>query len=258
MQKICVARTNPLSTSDRSPGASGLIQLAGPPRNPLITSHYEYGVKCVVDFQHTFFSPRMAPERVRLCQSVARGERVLVLFAGVGMEALQIVAKTEAMDVLAIEQNEVAAECLRRARRMLERNKTVTVPGGGNGAAERLNIMEGDALEILPTLEKSSFDRIIAPRPKEGTMDGDLGTGDAGKEFLLAMLPLLKEKGEVHWYDFAADHELPNCNRTRETVQTVCQTLGLTMDVIHIAKVGSVAKRQFRVCMDFRIMARNE
>ena len=176
-----------------------------------------------------------------------------MVFAGVGMEALQIVARTEASEVLAIERNAVAAECLRRARRMLERNKTLTCPGGGKGAADRLSVIEGDAAEILPTLEKSSFDRIVAPRPKEGASDGDIGTGDAGKGFLLAMLPLLKVKGEVHWYDFAADHELPDCQRTRETVQSVCESLGLEMEVIHVAKVGSVAKRQFRVCMDFRI-----
>lgn len=201
----------------------------------------------------------MAPERLRLSQQVARGERVLVVFAGVGMEALQIVCRTEAKEVLTIEKNEVATECLRRSRRMLERNKTVTCPGAGAGAAARLTIMEGDALAILPTLEKNSFDRILAPRPKEGgTLDGDLGTGDAGKEFLLAMLPLLKVKGECHWYDFAADHELPTCQRTRETVKTACRELGLEMEVIHVARVGSVAKRQFRVCLDFRIIGREQ
>ena len=256
--QICVARTNPLSTSDRSPGSGGMIQLAGPPRNPIVTSHYEFGIKCVVDLQQTFFSPRMAPERLRLSQQVARGERVLVVFAGVGMEALQIVSKTEAMEVLAIEKNEVAAECLRRARRMLERNKTVTIPGGGVGAAERLSVLEGDALELLPTLDHASFDRIVAPRPKEGALDGDMGTGDAGKAFLLAMLPLLKLKGELHWYDFAADHELPECQRTRDMVESACNSLGLEMEVIHVAKVGSVAKRQFRVCMDFRVTGRVE
>ena len=206
------------------------------------------------DLQNTFFSPRMAPERLRLSQQVARGERVLVVFAGVGMEALQIAARTEAKEVIAIEKNDVAAECLRRGKRALGRNKTATCPGGGKGAAARLSILEGDALELLPTLETSSFDRIVAPRPKEGHSDGDLGTGDAGKEFLTAMLPLLKMKGEVHWYDFAADHELPCCNRTRETAEIVCQVLGLEMEVLHVAKVGSIAKRQFRVCMDFRIV----
>ena len=252
--KIVVARHCPLSTEDRSPGASGLKQLAGHPRDPVVTSHYEYGIKCVVDLNHTFFSPRMAPERLRLSQQVARGERVLVVFAGVGMEALQIAARTEAKEVLVVERNAVACECVRRGKLMLSRNKTAPCPGSGKGASERLDIIEGDALDVLPTLEKESFDRIVAPRPKEGSLDGDLGTGDAGTPFLLAMLPLLKLKGEVHWYDFAADHELPNCDRTRKQLESVCKTLGLEMEVIHVARVGSVAKRQWRVCVDFRII----
>lgn len=172
------------------------------------------------------------------------------------MEALQIAARTEASEVLAIEKNEVAAECLRRARRMLERNKTATCPGSGMGAAERLHVVEGDAMDILPTLEKECYDRIVAPRPKEGSQDGDLGTGDAGTPFLLEMLPLLKMKGEVHWYDFAADRELPNCDRTRQTLEAACRSLGLEMEVIHVAKVGSIAKRQWRVCVDFRVIGK--
>jgi tRNA (guanine37-N1)-methyltransferase len=252
--QICVARNNSLSTTDRSPGESGFIQLAGPPRNPVVTSHYEYGVKCVIDLNHCFFSPRMAPERLRLSQLVARGNRVLVVFAGVGMEALLIAARTEASEVVAIEKNAVAAECLRRAKRMLERNKTAICPGAGAGAAARLNVIEGDAMDILPTSEHDYYDRIIAPRPKEGALDGDLGNGDAGLPFLLAMLPLLKSKGEMHWYDFAADHELPECDRTRKTIESACQSCGLEMEVLHVAKAGSVAKRQWRVCVDFKII----
>lgn len=117
-----------------------------------------------------------------------------------------------------------------------------------------MKIEEGDVLKILPTLENNSFDRIIAPRPKEGVADGD--QGDAGKRFLRVVLPLLKSRGECHWYDFAADHELPKCERTRNTIQSTCDELGLgrRVEVIHVAKVGSVAKRQFRVCVDFRMI----
>ena len=178
--KIVVARHCALSTEDRSPGSSGLKQLAGHPRDPIVTSHYEYGITCVVDLNHTFFSPRMAPERLRLAQQVARGERVLVVFAGVGMDALQIAARTEAKEVLVIERNAIACECIRRGKLMLSRNKTAPCPGSGKGASERMRILEGDALELLPTLEEESYDRIVAPRPKEGSLDGDLGTGDAG------------------------------------------------------------------------------
>ena len=251
--KIVAARTSSLSTKHRSTGESGIVILAGPNRSPLITTHTEYGIKCQIDLQHVFFSPRMAQERLRICQQVARGERVLVLFSGVGMEALQLAGRTEAKEVIAIENNPVAAECARRAAGILARNKRVPCLG----AAERLHLMEGDVMDIMPTFETNSFDRILAPRPKEGKLDGDLGEGDAGVPFLELLILLLRsDGGECHWYDFCADHEMPDCARTRTTIQDVCDRLGYQMEVINVANVGSVAKRQLRVCMDFRIIGR--
>ncbi len=36
-------------------------------------------------------------------------------------------------------------------------------------------------------------------------------------------------------------------------VAMACQVVGMNMEAIHVAKEGSVAKRQFRDFMDFRI-----
>ena len=106
--------------------------------------------------------------------------------------------------------------------------------------------------------EKNHFDRVLAPRPKEGAMDGDLGQGSGGKEFLEALLPVMKQNGgECHWYDFAADHEFPSCTRTRQLLESVCDSQGLDMEVLHVANAGSVAMRQLRVCVDFRIFPKN-
>eukprot|EP00978_Attheya_sp_CCMP212_P004412 scaffold9637_cov47-Attheya_sp.AAC.3 len=251
--RVCVARVSSLIGTERSPGEEGMTIIAGAQRNPLISTHVEYGIKCVVDLNHAFFSPRMGPERLRICQQVARGEDVLVLFSGVGMDAMQIAGRTEASSIMAIELNPMAAECARRGQRMLQRNKSVKCVG----AADRLQIVEGDVLEILPTLPKKHYDRILAPRPKEGNLDGDLGKGDGGTVFLEALIPLLKEVGgECHWYDFAADHELPDCERTRKGIAGVCERMGFNMEVIHVARVGSIAKRQIRICMDFRLTGR--
>ena len=121
---------------------------------------------------------------------------------------------------------------------------------------ERLSIIEGDVLDILPTFDPNSFDRIVAPRPKEGALDGDLGTGDGGAIFLDSLLHVLKKDGgECHWYDFAAHHEFPKCERTVKNIQSACEKKGLTMEIIHVAKVGSIAKKQYRVCVDFRLIA---
>jgi tRNA G37 N-methylase Trm5 len=258
-------RTSSLQTEFRSAGQEGITILAGRHRSPMVTAHTEYGIKCVIDLEQCFFSNRMGPERIRLCQQVARGERVLVLFSGVGMEALQLAGRTEAKEVIAIEKNPVAAECARRGAAILLRNKRLPCAG----AFDRLTFIEGDVMDVLQntgntdnlapsSFEPASFDRILAPRPKEGKLDGDLGTGDAGVPFLELIIPLLRpDGGECHWYDFCADHEFPKCERTRATIEGVCRRLGCEMEVINVANAGSVAKRQLRVCMDFRIISRD-
>ncbi|VEU45261.1 unnamed protein product [Pseudo-nitzschia multistriata] len=246
--KVVVARQSNLEGTERAPGEEGLAIIAGAQRSPLITSHTEFGIRCVVDLNHCFFSPRMAQERLRICQQVARGEDVLVCFAGVGMEAIQISGRTEASSVVAVELNEVAVECARRGHRMLGNNKAVKT----TGAAERLQIVQGDVLDVLPSLNRQ-FDRILAPRPKEGKLDGDLGSGDGGETFLRVLLRHMKDGGECHWYDFVADHEYPACERTTTLIERLCKDQGMTMEVLHAAHVGSVAKRQLRVCLDFKI-----
>lgn len=248
--KVVALRENNLEGYERSIG--NLTILAGAQRSPMVTTHCEYGIKCVVDLSQTFFSPRMGKERLRICQQVARGERVLVVFAGVAMDALQIAGRTEASSVTAMDMNPIAVQCAERGRRMLERNKSVKCPG----AAERISIFEGDVVEKVPLLfEKEYFDRILAPRPKDGgSLDGDLGTGDHGMAFLDVLLPVLKHNGgECHWYDFVADWELPRCDRTRSFLEGACRKHGLAMQVLHVANAGSVAMRQYRVCVDIRV-----
>lgn len=248
--KVVVARNTNLAGTERAPGQEGLSIIAGAERSPLVTTHTEYGIKCVVDLNHTFFSPRMAQERLRICQQIARGEEVLVLFAGIGMEGLQIAGRTEAASVRLIELNEVAVRCAQRGHRMLERNKAVKC----SGAAERLQILQGDVVELMQgVLRDTSYDRILAPRPKEGVMDGDLGSGDGGEAFLDVIVPHLKEGGECHWYDFVADHEFPECIRTRTLIERVCARHNLRVNILHAANAGSVAKRQLRVCIDFKV-----
>jgi tRNA G37 N-methylase Trm5 len=250
--KVCAVRASSLEGKER---AAEMCIIAGAHRSPLMTTHTEYGIRAVIDLNRTFFSPRMGPERLRICQQVARGENVLVLFAGVGMEALQIAGRTEASAVITVELNPVAVECARRGHQMLGSNKGVKCVG----APDRLSTIEGDVMEILPTLEKDSFDRILAPRPKEGANDGDLGTGDNGYPFLLALLPLLKNNGgECHWYDFASDVEFQACcERSRCTIERACREQELRRPkFINITRVGSVAKRQLRVCIDFKLCGR--
>jgi tRNA G37 N-methylase Trm5 len=202
---------------------------------------------------------------------VARGEDVLVCFAGVGLEGLMIAARTESHKVDMIELNPEGIRCIQRGKEFLSSNKAVM---NGKLAKDKVRIIEGDVLEIVPSLE-GKYDRIIAPRPKEGAQDCDEGGREeqledsvegqssttqtaAGEIFLQTLIPKLRtDGGEMHWYDFAADWELQSgCQRTVGVIQKVCDLLGLKMEIIHCGKAGggTVAKRQWRVCVDFRLI----
>jgi tRNA G37 N-methylase Trm5 len=135
---------------------------------------------------------------------------------------------------------------------LLLRNKSVSYPE----TAQHLEFVHEDALVCMSKLEPGSWDRIIVPRPKQGSLDCDIGKDDCGKlQMLHRLLPLLKPNtGECHFYDFAADHEFPECRRIVSSIQTVCSDLGLgDIETTHVSNAGSVAKRQYRVCIDFQI-----
>ena len=193
----------------------------------------------------------MSGERRRLCDLVLEGERILIPFAGVALEALQLVALTRAFEVVAIERNPVAIQCAHRAHQLLERNAMLS---DGRAAASRLRIVHGDVLDVVPTLPHHYYDRIVCPRPKDGAMDGDLGDGSGGERFLDAILPVLKRDGGVlHWYDFCADVELPVCARSCTALMEAGIRHKLCVEVLRVTKAGSVAMRQYRVCVDVRV-----
>lgn len=249
--KVVVVRSS-LGGDHRSPG--GFDTLAGWPRWPLITTHTEFGVRYVVDLGASFFTTRMAAERQRLCQQVQTDERILVAFAGCGPEALQLTAKASTAKVTAVELNPAAVKCARRGAELLQRSFP--------GSADRLRVLEGDVRDIAPQMPRASYSRVIAPRPKghgDGDVDGGEASkgGDGGAEWLHLLLPLLQDGGICHWYDFAADWELPACDRTRAVIEAACLAMSLKCEILHAAPANrrAIAERQYRVVVDFRIRA---
>jgi len=113
------------------------------------TIHKEFGCKFKVDPTVAFFSEREGTERKRVLQGVEDGERILVMFSGVG-PYLVFLAKNRDVEVLGVEKNPEAVDFARENVEM-------------NDVGDSVKIIEGDVGEEVPKLGK--FDRILMPSP---------------------------------------------------------------------------------------------
>jgi tRNA (guanine37-N1)-methyltransferase len=211
--RVAAAKTEQVSGEYRVPG---ITILAG--ENRTETTHREHGCAYRLDIAEAYFSPRLGSERLRVAEQVKDGERVLVLFAGVGPYPILIAKKAKA-EVTAVELNPKAAEYLRWN---VKRNKA------------KVEAVEGDARAVLPAL--GMFDRIVMPLPKQADT------------FLDAALPHLGPGGVVHYYTFARN--------TLEASGYLAETmagLGRRIRILAAVPCGSYSPRIDRICVDFAV-----
>ncbi|MDD5339932.1 MAG: class I SAM-dependent methyltransferase family protein [Candidatus ainarchaeum sp.] len=147
--------------------------LAG--ENKTETTYRENGVPMKLDVAKVYFSVRLASERKRIAELVKPGERVLVLFAGVGPFALAIAKKRPDARIVAVEIN---PEAVRYMKENIALNKF-----------DNIEPVEGDARAV--PLQAGSFDRVIMPLPK------------SAEEFLDVAFAAVKDGGMVHFYTLA-------------------------------------------------------
>jgi tRNA (guanine37-N1)-methyltransferase len=146
-----------------------------------ITVHRESGFSYRLDVGRVFFSTRMVYERKRVAGQIGPGERVYVPFAGVG--PFVIPAAARGAEVYAMENNPDAFQYLRNNVDL-------------NYVTAHCHLLQGDAFDTAP-FAGNVFDRLIIPTPYG--MDHALET----------LLPLLADRGTVHFYTFKAKEQIP-------------------------------------------------
>lgn len=214
--KVVAAKTAPVGTEYRT---RGIEVIAGEQRTE--TVHKEFGCRYHLDVGEAYFSPRLGTERMRVARQVEDGERVLVLFAGVGPYAVLAARMAKPKEVVACELNP-------RAVGYLEENIRL------NHVEDAVNAVEGDARAVTPGL--GTFDRIVMPLPK-----------DAGS-FLEVALPAVDDGGVIHYYDFAA-----HTGESRQKVAELCGQLGYAIDIRDAVECGSYSPVLSRICVDFQV-----
>ncbi|MCI0497353.1 MAG: methyltransferase domain-containing protein [Thermoplasmata archaeon] len=149
-----------------------LVLLAGPD-NPRSVVR-ESGFDIEVDVRNAYFSPRLAHERERVASMAAAGEVVLDMFCGVGPFSLHLARK--GCTVRAVDLNPAAVAL---ARTNAQRN----------GLADRIDVMEGDAAEVVPSMARDGLraDRVVMNHPT------------AAMDFLAAAAEVV-DAGTIHLY----------------------------------------------------------
>ena len=141
------------------------------------TEHKESGVRMKLDLATCFFSPRLGTERLRIAKQVKPGEKVLVLFAGVGPFALVIAKQQPECEVVGIELNPAAVDYFKENIKI-------------NKMDCRVRAVLGDVNVVAPSLFNGWADRIVMPLPH------------TAHEFLDAALASAKPGAIVHYYGF--------------------------------------------------------
>ncbi|WP_336037440.1 class I SAM-dependent methyltransferase [Halobacterium yunchengense] len=204
------------------------------------TVHTEYGCEFELDLAAVYFSPRLATERHRVVEQVARGERAFDMFAGVGPYAVPM-AKAGA-EVVATDINETAVEYLRRNA---ERNDV----------ADRVTAVAGDVRDVVSGAaggaqsdggrERGGYedwaDRVVMNLPH---------TAD---EFLDTAVALAGDDCVLHYYDIQHEDD-----RFGPGERAVRDAAGRDYDVTVETRrtVRSYAPHEYNVVLDVRLERR--
>ncbi|NHI03396.1 tRNA (guanine(37)-N(1))-methyltransferase [Candidatus Nitrosotalea sp. TS] len=139
-----------------------------------VTEYKEHGCRFKVDVEKTFFSPRLATERLRIADLVKDGEVIINMFGGVGMFSI-VAAKKKKCHVYNIDINPHAA-------RLCSENVIL------NKLKGTVESIEGDATEIIEKQLVGKGDRVLMLLPERSD------------EFLDIAIKALKQKGVLHYY----------------------------------------------------------
>lgn len=192
------------------------------------TTHRESNCSFKIDLNKAYFSTRLAHERERIAAQVQQGERVLVLFAGVGPFAIVAAKKQPRANFVGVELNPAAVK-------LFEENIIL------NKAGERVKAVKADAKKFLSKKEnQNAFDRVVMPLPH------------SAHEFLAGALGTAKEGGIVHFY-FIPSSGKDSLEQARKHVEEAAEKAGRKAKIVFERSVLTYAPHVDEVVLDVRV-----
>jgi tRNA (guanine37-N1)-methyltransferase len=182
---------------------------------------------CVFRFNidDTYFSSRLSNERKEIAHEVKKGDKVLVMFAGISPFSIVIAKLSKAKIVYSNELNKKANEYAKLNIELNKvKNKVILIPGDIKKVAEKL---------------KEKFDVIVMPRPQ------------LKDSFLKQAFMLSKSGTRIFYYDFCKSDEV---NQIKDKVLKEAEKSNKKIQILRIKKAGEISPYKYRIRIDFKIL----
>jgi len=182
---------------------------------------------CVFRFNidNTYFSPRLSNERKEIASKIKKGEKVLVMFAGVAPFSIVIAKNSKAEKVFSNEINRTA-------------NKYAELNIGLNKLKEKIQLVSGDIKRVSKNI-KEKFDVIVMPRPQ------------LKDSFLEDAFKLTKKGTRIYYYDFC---KIEDCNLIVDKIKEEAKKAKKKIKILDKKKAGEIAPYKIRFRVDFKVL----
>lgn len=192
------------------------------------TLHKESGCRLKLNVETCYYSPRLSTDRLNIAKQVKKGEKVLVMFSGVGPAPIVIAKNSKAGEIYGIELSRNAAKY---AKENVKLNKL-----------SNIYMIQGDVKRIIPKLvkRKLKFDRIFMARPQ------------LKETFLVDALKVAKKGTVINMHDFVKENDMPGLSLSR-IEEALKKSKGRLKKyrLIRWKKAGNIAPYKFRIRVDF-------
>jgi tRNA (guanine37-N1)-methyltransferase len=188
-----------------------------------ITIHREYGLNFHVDVEKTYFSPRLANERLRIAKQVKKGETIVDMFTGVAPFSIMIAKKSNPKLIYAVDKN-------KHAIKLAKKNVTT------NNLLDKIEVLVGDSKKIKSIIgEKTVVNRIIMNNPTMSI------------EFFKHALEIVIKKTIIHYYEILPENKV---DERIEILKDIAEKKKIMLEKVEINKLKSYSPSDFYICFD--------
>lgn len=191
----------------------------------LVAKHRENDCVFKFNVKTCYFSGRLSNERKEIAGGIKKKDRVLVMFAGVGVYPIVIYKFVKPEKIVGVE---IGKECCKYFKENLKLNKM----------AGKIEIVQGDVKKKVSGLGK--FDVVVMPRPNL-------------KETFLEQGFLVSKKGtRIYYYGFGREDDKKNMI---EQIKKEAVGLKKKIKILKVVKAGEIAPYKFRWRVEIKVLS---